>query len=105
MVDAADQLTQSEERDKLYFIPTNVNENIHFTMTCTTDFETNDWNFYTLKEISAEDKRDVILGTLSRIHRELSKNVVDKMVDEEASSNPLYIPFDSKADNDEYYGF
>ena len=91
MVDAADQLTQSEERDKLYFIPTNVNENIHFAMTCTTDFETNDWNFYILKELSADDKRNVISGTLSRIGRELSKNVVNAMVDEEASSNPLYL--------------
>ena len=91
MVDAADQLTQSEERDKLYFIPTNVNENIHFAMTCTTDFETNDWNFYILKELSADDKRNVISGTLSRIGRELSENVVNVMVDEEASSNPLYL--------------
>ena len=91
MVDAADQLTQSEERDKLYFIPTNAGENIHFVMTCTTDFETVGRDYCTLKEIDVDGKYDVINGTLARSGKQLSKPVIDKMLTLSASNNPLYL--------------
>ena len=91
MVDAADQLTQSKERDNLYFIPTNINENIHFVMTCTIDFETAGRDFYTLKEIDEGGKCDVINGTLARSGKQLSKPVMDKMLTLSASDNPLYL--------------
>lgn len=91
MLDAADQLTQSEERDKLYFIPTNTNEHIHFAMTCTPDFDTQGRDFCTLEKIDENGKRDVIAGTLSRIRRELSEKVIRTMVSLKASENPLYL--------------
>ncbi|MCM1044207.1 MAG: DUF4062 domain-containing protein [Candidatus Gastranaerophilales bacterium] len=92
MVDAADQLTQSEERDRLDFVPLSVSEKIHFVMTCTTDFKTPVWrDVYTLQHLNNEDKRDVIDGILARNGRELSQPVINKMLELEASHNPLYL--------------
>ena len=91
MLDAADQLTQSEARDSLFFIPMNTGKNIHFAMTCTQDFKTLGRDFYTLKPIDNIGKLDVISGTLSRTGRELSKPVVEKMISLKSSGNPLYL--------------
>lgn len=91
MLDGADQLTQSEARDNLYFIPMNTGASIHFAMTCTLDFKTSGREFYTIKQIDDDGKQDVITGTLSRAGRELSKPVVEKMVALKSSDNPLYL--------------
>ena len=77
MIDAVDQLLQNDQRDELHFIPFNVGENIHFAMTSTLDFDTRSAEFYTLKDIDEDDKREVINGTLKRVHKQLSKKVVD----------------------------
>ena len=91
MIDAVDQLLQNDQRDELHFIPFNVGENIHFAMTSTLDFDTRSMDFYTLKDIDEDDKREVINGTLKRVHKQLSKKVVDKIVSLKTSENPLYI--------------
>ena len=91
MLDAADQLTQSEARDELYFIPMNIGANIHFVMTCTPDLKTTGRRCYTLKSIDEAGKRDVIAGTLGRAGRELSKSVIKKMITLKSSDNPLYL--------------
>lgn len=91
MIDAVDQLSQNDQRDELHFIPFNVGENIHFAMTSTLDFDTRSMDFYTLKDIDEDDKKEVISGTLKRVHKQLSKKVVDKIVSMKASKNPLYI--------------
>ena len=91
MIDAVDQLLQNDQRDELHFIPFNVGENIHFAMTSTLDFDTRSMEFYTLKDIDEDDKKEVINGTLKRVHKQLSKKVVDKIVSLKTSENPLYI--------------
>lgn len=91
MLDAAEQLAPSEERDNLHFIPTSVSENIHFVMTCTMDFKTFDREYYTLRPLNDADKLDVIRGALARSGRELSKPVIDEMLKLNASDNPLYL--------------
>ena len=91
MIDAIDQLLQNDQRDELHFIPFNVGENIHFAMTSTLDFDTRSMDFYTLKDIDEDDKKEVISGTLKRVHKQLSKKVVDKIVSLKTSENPLYI--------------
>ena len=91
MLDAADQLSVTEERDKLYFIPTNTGEKIHFVMTCTTDFKTPVREYYTLRELNEKDKQDVVDGILLRNGREISKPVREKMLSLKSSDNPLYL--------------
>lgn len=91
MLDAVDQLTQSEARDMLHFIPMNAGTQIHFAMTCTTDFPTPGREFYTLRSIDDMGKREVIEGTLKRAGRELSKSVIKKMIELKSSENPLYL--------------
>lgn len=91
MLDAADQLIQSEERDKLHFIPTYVSDNIHFVMTCTTDFKTPGREYDTLRQLNDDDKQDVIGGILTRNGRELSGSVINEMLKLKCSDNPLYL--------------
>ena len=91
MLDAADQLAPDEERDKLHFIPLSVSEDIHFVMTCTTDFGTPGREYDTLRQLNDEDKQDVIDGILARNGRELSKPVINDMLKLKASDNPLYL--------------
>ena len=91
LLDAADQLMPSEERDKLYFIPTSVWENLHFVMTCTPDFPTSSRPFEVLRELTEADKQQVIDGILDRNGRELSTPVREAMVKLESSDNPLYL--------------
>lgn len=92
MLDAADQLTPSEERDQLHFIPMSVSENIHFVMTCTVDFETPGREYHTLRKLDNDkEKRAVISGILARNGRELSGSVINEMMKLKASDNPLYL--------------
>ena len=91
MLDASDQLVQDESRDKLYYIPKNVGENIHFMMTSTPDLLTEGRRFRTLKKIDETEKRAVIEGTLTKNIKELSEPVIEKMVSMKASDNPLFL--------------
>ena len=91
MLDAADQLAQSEQRDNLHFIPLSVSGNIHFVMTSTLDFKTDSREFYTLQPIDEAGKREVIEGILRRSGRELSKPVINQMISLRSSDNPLYL--------------
>lgn len=91
LLDAADQLMPSEERDKLYFIPTSVWENLHFVMTCTPDFPTGSRPCEVLRELTEADKQQVIDGILNRNGRELSTPVREAIVKLDSSDNPLYL--------------
>ena len=91
MLDAADQLTPSEERDKQHFIPLSVSENIHFVMTCTMDFKTPGREYYALRQLDDEDKQEVIGGILTRCRKEISGSVINEMLKLQSSNNPLYL--------------
>ncbi len=90
MIDAADQLSPTEARDKLAFLPYTAQGSVHFFMTCTPDFPTHGRQCYALGPIGPSDKRAVIAEALSAGH-ELPASAVKLMLEMPASDNPLYL--------------
>lgn len=91
MVDAADQLSSDENRDNLIFVPEHLSENVKFVMTCLPEFELVGKPAVCLMPITAGEKRDVIDGILRAHHRQIEKSVIEKMVEQTAADNPLYL--------------
>lgn len=91
IIDAADQLNDTDERNELLFIPRGVGDNIRVLISCTNDFKTHGHYRYELKALSKSDKLNVIYSICSLNRRDLTRSVVNDMINKEASNNPLYL--------------
>lgn len=94
IVDAVDQLTDDDYREKLDFLPIIANPNVYIFVTCISRTQIQAVHIHILPEMtSEEDKRDVIDGILANHHRELSQQVIEKILKKAGTNNPLYLSF------------
>lgn len=93
MLDAADQLIPDDCRDKLVFIPEELDEHVCFLMTCLPELNIQGNPAEMIPPVDAADKRRVIEGILAAHNRELSEEVIGAMLALEAADNPLYLSF------------
>lgn len=91
MVDAVDQLATDDNRDNLIFIPERLSENVKFVMTCLPELILPGYACTTISPMDDAEKRLVISGVLGVHHRQIEDSVFEKMLELEASSNPLFL--------------
>lgn len=91
IIDAIDQLNDTDERNELLFIPRCVGDNIRVLISCTSDFKTHNHHRYELSALSNSDKLNVINSICSSNRRDLTRSVVNDMINKEGSNNPLYL--------------
>lgn len=91
IVDAVDQLLANELREKLIFIPHNLDENVKFVFSCLAEFRTTGMEYIEIKPLDDNGKREVIEGTLSATGRQLADAVIAEMVKMPASDNALFL--------------
>ncbi len=93
MVDAVDQLYKDDFRDKLAFIPKRLFENFRYIVTSTYDFDGLHADCVELADLTADRKRAVIDGILSRYGKTLDDGVIAEILKMPASDSPLYLSF------------
>ena len=95
MIDAVDQLQESDFRNEFKFIPKTLSEKLRIIMTCASDFDTkrieNSSITLTLSPLNTIDKNKVLRSILSAHHKELSYEVINAILSRKESSNPLYL--------------
>lgn len=95
LVDAADQLTADEARERLRFIPQDLSDKVKVVCSFLDTFHP---RYYSGQEetervrpLEEPDKREVVKGILSFLRRELSEPVIDRIVGKRGAANPLYL--------------
>lgn len=95
MIDAVDQLQDSDFRNEFKFIPKVLSDNLRVILTCTSDHDTrrieNSSATLTLSPLNAVDKSQVLCSILEAHHKELSDEVINAILSRKESSNPLYL--------------
>jgi len=93
-VDAIDQIIEDDYRESLEFLPLTENKNIHVFVTCTPGISVKALYVEKMPVMcEREDKCDVISGVLQNHHRELSRDVIEKILEKEGTEKPLYLSF------------
>lgn len=91
-VDAVDQLSADEAREKLMFLPTNLSEKVRMIVSCLDTFALPSISeIERVEPLKDADKRDVVEGITRFLGRELETCVVDRMIARKASESPLYL--------------
>lgn len=93
MIDAIDQLMDDQIRNNLDFLPRNSFNNIHFVITCINDFNLEMRTFIQIKDLDKNEKIEIIKGILNIYNKELSNSVIENIIKNEMTKNPLYISF------------
>lgn len=95
LVDAADQLTADEARERLRFIPPDLSDKVKvvcsFLDTFHPEYYSGREETETVRPLEETDKREVVKGILSFLRRELSEPVIDRIVRKKGAANPLYL--------------
>lgn len=91
LVDAADQLLEDAQREKLIFIPDSTSQHVRFVMTCLPELPLQGRPSRVLQPIAEAEKRLIIAGMLEAKNRELSAPVIQAILDKPASNIPLYL--------------
>lgn len=95
LVDAADQLTADEIKERLRFIPSNLSDRVKavcsFLDTFHPGYHSGLKETEAVRPLGETDKREVVKGILSFLRRELSEPVIERIVGKKGASNPLYL--------------
>lgn len=95
LVDAADQLTADEARERLRFIPPDLSDKVKavcsFLDTFHPEYYSGLEETETVLPLEETDKREVVKGILSFLRRELSEPVIDRIVGKKGAASPLYL--------------
>ena len=95
LVDAADQLTADEARERLRFIPPDLSDKVKavcsFLDTFHPEYYSGPEETETVLPLEETDKREVVKGILSFLRRELSEPVIDRIVGKKGAASPLYL--------------
>lgn len=92
LIDGIDQLVTDEDRELLRFIPQNLSGRVQIVISCLDSFcfcrliE----RIY-LAELNENQKKEIIIGILSYIGKELDETVILDIVNKQEANNPLYI--------------
>ena len=93
MIDAIDQLMEDQIKEGLRFIPTCYFDNVHFIITCINEFSLGMRSYIQVEDLNEKEKKEIIYGILESYNKEISKQIIELIVDKEMSKNPLYISF------------
>ncbi len=92
VLDAIDQLQSDSMRDELKFLPKKFSDSVYVILSCTDTFEL---PYMPIKiEIplfEREERREAVAGILELQRRELSSEVIEKMIEKQGAGNPLYL--------------
>lgn len=95
LVDAADQLTADEARERLRFIPPDLSDRVKVVCSFLDTFHPEYYSGLeeteTVRPLEETDRREVVKGILSFLRRELSEPVIDRIVGKKGAANPLYL--------------
>ena len=91
LIDAADQLFPDGLSDELAFIPKTLGDNVRMVVTCLTGFSAGVHAYETLQPMNRDEQEEIIAGMLSSRRREISREVIRKMLEKTSADNPLYL--------------
>ncbi|MBQ9644525.1 MAG: DUF4062 domain-containing protein, partial [Lachnospiraceae bacterium] len=91
LIDAADQLFPDGLSDELAFIPKTLGKNVRMVVTCLTDFSAGVHGYETLQPMNRAEQEEIITGMLSSRRREISRDVIRRMLEKTSADNPLYL--------------
>lgn len=92
VLDAIDQLQKDSMRDELKFLPKKFSDSVYVVISCRDTFEL---PYVPVKiEIplfNQEERMEAVAGILESQRRELSTEVIEKMIKKQGAGNPLYL--------------
>ena len=90
IIDAIDQLQDDEEKEKLTFIPFREYKNIKFLISSTTSYNYPSFNEIIIDVLTDLEIKDIIKYNL-QYFKEISNEVINKIIKKKNSNNPLYL--------------
>lgn len=93
IIDAVDQLKEDTYKEYLSFIPTKEFKNLRFVVSAIETFSLGMRNYIKIENLKEFEKKEIIKGILHTYDKEISNTVIEAIVQNEMSKNPLYISF------------